>query len=115
MAGDYTRRNFLRHGAVAGTLLALEGCTSRPRSVSSNQSDSQADLILRNARIATLDQRQPAATALAIQNGKFVAVGDEQSVHAFHGPGTRLIDAHGAVIIPGLNDSHLHLIRGGLN
>ncbi|QSQ24092.1 amidohydrolase [Pyxidicoccus parkwayensis] len=74
-----------------------------------------ADLIVRNARITTLDRDHPEATALAVANGVLVAVGDEPSVLKHATPGTRVIDADGRRLIPGLNDSHLHLIRGGLN
>lgn len=74
-----------------------------------------ADVIVRNARIATLDARQPVASAVAIKGGVFAAVGDDATVMAHRGPGTQVIDAGSRAVIPGLNDSHLHLIRGGLN
>src|SRR5215470_19478324 len=74
-----------------------------------------ADTILHNARIATQDERRSFASALAIRGGRFVAVGDERSVIALRGPATQVIDAGGRTVIPGLNDSHLHVIRGGLN
>ena len=48
-------------------------------------------------------------------NGRITAVGDEADVAALIGPGTRVIDALGRRVIPGLNDSHIHLIRGGVN
>ncbi|PWV59833.1 amidohydrolase [Plasticicumulans acidivorans] len=74
-----------------------------------------AELILLNARIHTVDRARPAASALAIADGRFLAVGDERTVMAHQGPQTRVIDLGGRRVIPGLNDSHLHLIRGGLN
>lgn len=74
-----------------------------------------ADLIITHARIATMDPAQPEATAVAIEDGRFVAVGDEAEVAARRGSATRVIDAGGRRVIPGLNDSHLHVIRGGLN
>lgn len=73
------------------------------------------DMIVRNARITTLDPAQPAATALAVENGLVVAIGDEATVMQRAHPATRVIDAGGRRLIPGLNDSHTHLIRGGLN
>lgn len=72
---------------------------------------SPPDLILRNGRITTLDPRRPAASSLAIRNGRIVAVDGEVAA----GPATRVIDLGGRRVIPGLNDSHLHVIRGGLN
>jgi hypothetical protein len=74
-----------------------------------------ADVVLRNARIHTGDPQRPAATAVAIRDGSFIAVGDDEDVAAYVGANTRVIDAIGRRVIPGLNDSHLHVIRGGLN
>ena len=74
-----------------------------------------AELVIRNARVATLDPARPEAAAVAIDGGRFSAVGDEATVAPLIGPATRVIDAGGRRMIPGLNDSHLHVIRGGLN
>ena len=74
-----------------------------------------ADLILRNARITTLDPMNPEVAALAIRDGRFVAAGEEREVMALAGPGTRVVDGGGRRAIPGLIDSHIHVIRGGLN
>jgi hypothetical protein len=73
------------------------------------------DLILRNARITTLDRSRPDAASLAVRDGRFLAVGEERDVMASAGPSTRVIDAGGRRAIPGLIDSHIHVIRGGLN
>ena len=73
-----------------------------------------ADVILHNARIAT--NRVPSfVEAVAIEGGKFVAAGASDEILRQRGPATLVIDAGGRTVIPGLNDSHLHLIRGGLN
>ena len=74
-----------------------------------------ATLILHNARIATLDPAQPAASAIAISSGRITALGDDHSILRLRGPQTQVIDARGRTVIPGLYDSHIHLIRGGLN
>ncbi len=74
-----------------------------------------ADLILHNGRITTLAQGQAEATAIAIANGKVLAVGAEPEVMAYRGERTRVIDLNRRRVIPGLNDSHTHLIRGGLS
>ena len=73
------------------------------------------DTILYNGRIATLDPANPAATAIAIEKGLFAAVGDDREIMARRLPRTALIDLHGRTVVPGLNDSHTHVIRGGLN
>lgn len=74
-----------------------------------------ADLIVRHARITTLDPARRAAAALAVRDGQVLAVGDEHEIMALAGAATRIVDADGRRLIPGLNDSHTHLIRGGLN
>ncbi|MDQ2081683.1 amidohydrolase [Xanthobacteraceae bacterium Astr-EGSB] len=74
-----------------------------------------ADLILFNGKIATLDRTNPQADAVAIRDGRFVAVGATADVMAHAGPATRKVDLGGRRVIPGLIDSHMHIIRGGLN
>jgi len=73
------------------------------------------DLILTNGRFTTLDPATPAPEAVAIADGRFTAVGAAREVLPTAGPGTRVIDLDGRRAIPGLIDSHLHVIRGGLN
>ncbi len=74
-----------------------------------------ADLILTDGKIATQDERRTFAQAVAIKDGRFIAVGGVQDVLASKGEQTRVVDLGGRTVIPGLNDSHLHVIRGGLN
>jgi predicted amidohydrolase YtcJ len=74
-----------------------------------------ADLILKNGRIATLWNERPSASAIAIEDGRFLSVGTDYEVMQLERPHTRVIDAAGRTVIPGLNDSHMHPIRGGLN
>lgn len=74
-----------------------------------------ADLVVRNARIHTGDPQRPAATALAIADGTITVVGDDADIAPLVGKTTRVVDAQNRRVIPGLNDSHLHVIRGGLN
>jgi predicted amidohydrolase YtcJ len=68
-----------------------------------------------NGRIATQDDRRSFVSAVAIKEGRFLAVGSDQEVMAYKGDATQVINVGGRTVIPGLNDSHLHLIRGGLN
>ncbi|WP_312518974.1 amidohydrolase [Massilia sp.] len=78
-------------------------------------SASSPALILINGRFHTVDREQPLASAVAIRDGRFVAVGDLEHVMRQRTEGSQVIDLNGRTVIPGLNDSHLHLIRGGLN
>jgi predicted amidohydrolase YtcJ len=76
---------------------------------------SQPDLILYGGRITTLDRSRPQANAVAIKDGRFVAVGRDQEVRPLAGGETTVIDLKGRQALPGLIDNHLHIIRGGLN
>lgn len=71
------------------------------------------DLILENGRITTLDTARPEASSIAVKDGKIFGIGNAEQLR--RGPETKVIDLKGRRVIPGLNDSHLHLIRGGLN
>src|SRR5499433_982979 len=73
------------------------------------------ELILINGRIATVDHSRPFAEAVAIQNGRFISVGANEEIMRLRASNTETIDLGGRTVIPGLNDSHMHPIRGGLN
>jgi len=74
-----------------------------------------ADLFIHNAKITTLDRQNPVADSLLVRDGRIVDVGREAELRPKAAQGARVIDAGGRRMIPGLNDSHTHLIRGGLN
>jgi len=76
--------------------------------------EGQADLIVRNAKVSTLQADGNDAEAFAVRGQQFAAVGDATEVMCFAGESTRVLDAGGRRVIPGLNDSHMHTIRGGL-
>jgi predicted amidohydrolase YtcJ len=71
------------------------------------------DLILLNGRITTLDPKHPEVRSLAIKTGKIIGL--DTADRCERGPHTQAIDLHGRRVIPGLNDSHLHVIRAGLH
>ncbi|WP_332743308.1 amidohydrolase [Hydrogenophaga sp.] len=73
------------------------------------------ELVLHGGQITTLDRSNPTASAVAIQDGRFVRVGSDRDVMELVGPDTRVIDLRGRHVLPGLIDNHLHIIRGGLN
>ncbi|MCI3203563.1 MULTISPECIES: amidohydrolase [Pandoraea] len=73
------------------------------------------DLILINGKFTTLDRANPQADAVALTGGTFTAVGTREDVMRLAGKDTRVIDLKGRRAIPGLIDSHMHIIRGGLN
>ena len=73
------------------------------------------DFILHRGLFTTLDRGNPAASAVAIKDGVFIAVGQDHDVMKLAGPATKVIDLRGRRTLPGLIDNHLHIIRGGLN
>jgi predicted amidohydrolase YtcJ len=75
-------------------------------------SNTAPDLILHNGQITTLDPQYPEARNLAIKDGRIIGVDDAEAYG--RGPNTKVIDLKGRRVIPGLNDSHLHVIRAGL-
>lgn len=72
----------------------------------------RADIVILNARVLTQDPGRPTAEALALRGGRIAAVGDEATVLALAGPGTRRIDADGASVLPGFSESHMHIFAG---
>ena len=76
---------------------------------------SSPDIILHNAKVSTLDPHVNEAEAIAITNGVVAAIGRNDDIMRLADSTTKIIDLGGKRVIPGLNDSHTHLIRGGLN
>src|SRR5258708_10579478 len=77
---------------------------------------SDADLILHNGKIVTVDGQFSIQQAVAIRSGTIVAVGPDSSVlRAERGPKTELIDLHGRTVLPGLVDAHVHALEAGLS
>ena len=108
------RRDFLRWALATGFSAVL---LDKSRAWAQNPADIslKANLILHNGLIATQGDGQSFAEAVAIKDNRFLAVGSEREVMAYKGDQTQLIDLNGRTVIPGLNDTHTHLIRGGLN
>jgi predicted amidohydrolase YtcJ len=73
-----------------------------------------ADLIIRNAKVWTVDKNHPSAQAVAVLGDRIVAVGSNSDVDSWRRPRTRVIDAGGKLLLPGFNDAHVHFLSGGL-
>ena len=69
-----------------------------------------ADLVLTNARVLTMEPRNPTAWFLAIKGDKILGVGDVEEASEFKGPHTREVDCQGLALVPGFNDAHCHLM-----
>jgi predicted amidohydrolase YtcJ len=106
-----TRRSFLAQSASLGAVYATAKAFSASPAAAA---DGQADLLIENAKIITLDARRPSANAIAIRGDRILDVGERRDLESLRGADTKVLDAGGRTIIPGLNDSHTHFIRGGL-
>jgi len=72
-----------------------------------------ADTVLVNGKILTVDSRFSTREALAIREGRIMAVGTSAEIKKMAGPKSRVIDLHGRTVIPGMIDNHMHAIRAG--
>ncbi|MGA8149457.1 MAG: amidohydrolase [Terriglobales bacterium] len=73
-----------------------------------------AGVIITNARIYTVDVKQPWAEAVAIRGDRIAAVGSAQQIDAYRGPSTKVLNAGGRLVLPGFTDCHIHFMDGSL-
>ncbi len=126
----------LRHAALAClAALSLSGCgkaeqqaatagkadsapapviAAEPGDTKSAGLDTAADTIYTGGTILTIDDAAPRAQAVAVRDGRIVAVGGDADMDALRGPGTRTRDLDGKTLLPGFVDSHGHVMLGGL-
>ncbi len=90
--------------AVVACAVIFSGCAQQ-----------DADLIIHNAKIVTVDGDFSIAEAASIRDGKFQAVGTESSIMQGAGPGTTIVDLGGKTVLPGFNDTHSHMTTMGIN
>jgi len=103
-------------GAVALLLalvfvLAAVGAQDHRESRVARRAD-PVSLVVLNAKIMTMDAREPRAEALAADGEWIVAVGSNEQIEELAGPGTTRIDAGGRLVVPGFNDAHAHFAGG---
>jgi len=93
----------------AGTL-ALAGARSAERSA-----DAPTDTIIVHGKVYTMNAKQPWAQAVAIRDGRIIAVGDDAEIQKLSHAGTQAIDAGGRLVLPGFVDCHIHFLDGALS
>src|SRR5437764_7922624 len=73
----------------------------------------QADLVLTNGRIYTVDNARPIVTAMAVRDGRVMFIGSDAEARALETSSTRMVDLHGSPVYPGFTDAHAHLLGLG--
>jgi predicted amidohydrolase YtcJ len=76
--------------------------------------DAPADLVLRGGRVATMDARRSFEAAIAVRDGRIVAVGGDDAVLSWIGPRTRVVELRGRSVTPGFGDAHVHPVSAGV-
>ncbi|HTY61190.1 MAG TPA: amidohydrolase family protein, partial [Acidobacteriota bacterium] len=76
------------------------------------QKSTPADTVLIHARIYTVNTKEPWAEAIAMREGKIIAVGSDKAIAAYQGPSTKVIDAKEHMVLPGFMDAHVHMMAG---
>jgi len=107
------RNELTRHpsrAVVWSALIVLAVSGSRAHTQTTTK---PADLVLRGAKIVTVDDARPVAEALAVSGDTIVAVGPNQEIQPFIGPNTKVIDLQGALATPGFIDAHVHFTGVG--
>ena len=99
--------------ALATLTLCLAGCAPLALDAERNAQHNAPELIVVNAKVVTVDDQASIAQAFAVRDGRFLAVGDNAQIRAMAGATTRIIDAQGRTVTPGLNDGHIHMVRAG--
>jgi len=100
-----------RRALVIGCLFSLSaGFAAVPKP----KRPAPADTIIVHGKVCTVNAQKPWADALAIRGDKIVAVGRDAEIQRFRGRGTRVIDARGHLVLPGITDCHIHFLSGSL-
>jgi len=96
---------------IVAALIVSAACGSPDRRVAA--AEATADLIIVNGKVHTVDDTNRVVQAVAIGGNTIIKVGTNDDIKSLSGPATRVIDARGATVAPGFNDSHVHFLSGG--
>jgi predicted amidohydrolase YtcJ len=113
--GGASRRDFLRYAGTATALSALLGSDVKPIPARAQSAAGPADAIFRGGPILTMNDAVPRAVAVAVKDGKIIAIGTRTDVDdKLTGLQTRTVDLQGRTLIPGFVDSHSHVSGTGM-
>src|SRR3954465_6521920 len=108
----FTRRQFIQTAAAAaatgGAVTMQRARAAKPTDQATPPGHTDADVILQNGKIHTMDGQNRIVSTLAIKDGRFLSVGDAQP-----GPRTKMIDLGGRTVVPGIIDNHNHIVLMG--
>jgi hypothetical protein len=96
---------FSRRSVLGGAAAAIGAWPARSLAISDPRG---ADMIVRNARVYTMEPSAPSAQAFAVRGGRIIAVGSNDAIGGLAGTGTEVVDARGMTVVPGFIDCHLH-------
>jgi hypothetical protein len=88
--------------SILATILATTGCSGEP----------PADRVFVNGKVYAMDAQRSRAEAVAVRDGRVIAVGGNDAIRRRAGPGTEVTDLGGAMLLPGFHDSHIHILIG---
>jgi predicted amidohydrolase YtcJ len=106
---EVSRRGLITGGAAVGLAGATAGLGSASAAAARAARRKHADLVVLNGKVLVMDKGFTRADAVAIRNGKVVAFGTDREIKRLMGRRTDVINARGGTVLPGINDSHLHL------
>ena len=110
---EVSRRDFMALSGLAAGGAVWAGCTPTNNGQADTPSSGEADQVVTNGNIYTIDDTTPRSQAFAIKNGRFLAVGSNSDINNLIGPGTQVIDAAGMTVVPGFIDAHNHPFYSG--
>jgi predicted amidohydrolase YtcJ len=104
----YSRKEFLGMSALLAGGIGYASVQEAGAQPAAEGDGRQPDLAVVNARVYTVDDREPRAQAFAVKQGRFIAVGSTEDIRNIVGPNTEVIDAEGMTVTPGFIDTHCH-------
>ena len=109
-----TRRALLKSALATPLVAGLWGSrASDAESAALATGDPLLDLVIVDANVITMDDARPRAEAVAIKNGRFIAVGASSDLRALARPGVQTLSLSGKTVLPGLIDAHTHVASSG--
>ena len=111
--GRFTRRDFMRTAAAAAGAGVIGSATAEREREDDDRREQhgEADLILQNGRIHTMDAKNSVVSSVSIKDGRFLEVGHEARTQ--RGSRTKIIDLRGRTVVPGIIDNHNHIVLMG--